>query len=100
MIRHIVMWKLKEEAEGKTKAENIQVIKSALEAMKGVVPGIIDLEVGVDVYDPQGNHDLVLITSFAGINELNVYQDHIEHQKVKNIVKPLVSTRAAIDYEF
>ena len=47
MIKHIVMWKFKEEAEGKSRAENIAIVKADLEALKGVIPQITDdFEVG------------------------------------------------------
>jgi len=49
MIKHIVMWRFKKEAEGKTKEENIQIIKKDLEALKGVIPQINELEVGVNI---------------------------------------------------
>lgn len=38
MIRHIVMFQFKEEAEGRTKVENLQIAKSMLESLVGVVP--------------------------------------------------------------
>ena len=41
MLKHIVMWKLKEFAEGKTKAENALIMKESLERLVGIVPEII-----------------------------------------------------------
>ena len=38
MLKHIVMWKLKEFAEGKTKAENALIMKESLERLVGIVP--------------------------------------------------------------
>lgn len=38
MLKHVVMWKLKETAEGKTKLKNAQFMKEHLEALWGVVP--------------------------------------------------------------
>lgn len=40
MLKHIVMWKLKEFAEGKTKAENALIMKESLERLVGIVPEI------------------------------------------------------------
>ena len=48
MIRHIVFWKLKDTAEGKTKQENAEHIKKSLESLKGIIPGMIDAEVGIN----------------------------------------------------
>ena len=49
MIRHVVLWKLKEQAEGRSKMENAKMIKVQLEALPGLVPEIRRLEVGADV---------------------------------------------------
>lgn len=48
MLKHIVMWKLKEFAEGKTKAENALIMKENLERLVGIVPEIISLQVGIN----------------------------------------------------
>ena len=48
MLKHIVMWKLKEFAEGKTKAENALIMKESLERLVGIVPEIISLQVGIN----------------------------------------------------
>ena len=47
MIRHIVMWKLKESAEGASRAENAVRLKEKLEGCRNIVPGILHLEVGL-----------------------------------------------------
>ncbi|HEY3596095.1 MAG TPA: Dabb family protein, partial [Paraburkholderia sp.] len=47
MIRHIVMWKLKDHAEGATRAQNALKLKAKLEACRAIVPGILHLEVGL-----------------------------------------------------
>ena len=49
MIKHIVMWKLKDEAEGNSKDENAKIIKNSLEDLKGKINEIVDIEVVIDV---------------------------------------------------
>ena len=49
MIKHIVMWKLKESAEGRTKQENAWMIKQELEQLKGTIREIVSLEVGINI---------------------------------------------------
>ena len=51
MVKHIVMWKLKEEAEGKTKKENAEIIKSSLESLKNKISEIVEIEVGINWND-------------------------------------------------
>ena len=46
MLKHIVMWKLKEFSEGKTKVENAIIMKESLERLVGIVPEIKSLQVG------------------------------------------------------
>lgn len=63
MVRHIVLWNLKETAEGKTKAENAAIIKERLEALAGQIDGLLKAEVTVN-YNPKGM-DLCLYSEFA-----------------------------------
>ena len=62
MVKHIVMWKLKEEALEHTKAENAKKIKELLEALPGVIPDILELQVGIN--ENGGEFDAVLVTKF------------------------------------
>ena len=77
MIRHIVFWKLKDSAEGKTKRENAEYIKKSLEALKGVVPGLIDAEVGIN--ENGGAFDAALNSCFESMEALKAYDIHPEH---------------------
>ena len=54
MIKHIVMWNLEDVAEGNSRDENARRIKKGLESLKGVIDGIIHLEVGINV-NPKGS---------------------------------------------
>lgn len=99
MIRHIVMWTLKDQAEGKSKAENIALMKAKLEALPGVVPGVLELEVGTDPFEAVPATDIVLCTKFASKEDLAAYAVHPEHLKVVAFVKAVVAERRVIDYE-
>ena len=101
MIRHIVMWKLKAEAEGKTKAENALIIKESLEALKGVAPTLVEIEVGVnDTETPESNYDVVLNCTFASVADLNDYQVHPAHQAAAVYIKKVVESRVCVDYQY
>lgn len=95
MIKHIVMWKVKEEVSDADKLE----IKRQLEALKGVVPTLIDIEVGIDVLGSEQSKDVVLYSEFASMEDLQAYNEHPEHVKVVGFVKPRVCERHAVDYE-
>ncbi len=95
MIKHIVMWKFKDEVAEADKLE----MKRQLEALKGVVPSLIDIEVGMDVVGSDASKDMVLYSEFAALDDLKAYAIHPEHLKVVEFVKPLVCERAVVDYE-
>jgi len=72
-----------------------------LQALVGVVPGIELLEVGSkQAASPADNFDVVLISEFKTWADLQAYAVHPEHQKVVAFAKEVVSSRAAVDYEF
>ena len=99
MIKHIVMWRLKETAMGNTKKENALIIKQKLEALKSVIPGIIKMEVGIDFSGTEASSDVVLYSEFESREALNNYQDHPEHDAVRNFVKEVRTERRLVDYK-
>ncbi len=98
VIRHIVMWKLKETAEGATRAENVAKFKTLLEACRDLVPGTLHLEVGVAGEGLDSTYDLALLSDFADKAALDAYQIHPEHLVVKDFAKRVVESRQAVDY--
>lgn len=99
MIRHIVMFQFKEEAEGRTKAENLQIAKSMLESLVGVVPTLKNLYVALNHKDANNeNYDLVLASEYEDMEDLNAYQIHEAHKKVSEFIGKVRETRACIDF--
>lgn len=94
MIKHIVMWKFKDGIPDSDKLE----MKGRLESLKGVVPTLIDIEVGLDVVHSDASKDMVLYSEFNSLDDLKAYAEHPEHLKVVEFVKPLVCERAVVDY--
>ena len=99
MIKHIVMWKLKDFSEGRSKAENIQIMKSMLEALNGKIPGLEMLEVGLNINTSDMGFDLVLYSEFKDEKALETYQNHPEHLIVREFVGKVREKRAVADYE-
>lgn len=95
MIKHIVMWKFKDEVAETDKLE----MKKRLESLKGVVPTLIDIEIGMDVVGSDASKDMVLYSEFRSLEDLKSYAEHPEHLKVVDFVKPLVCERHTVDYE-
>ncbi|NLM34514.1 MAG: Dabb family protein [Clostridiales bacterium] len=99
MIKHIVMWKLKEFAEGKSKLENAQIIKSDLEALKDKIEQIKYIEVGININESEQAYDVVLYSEFNSMEDLNTYQNHPEHVKVAEFVGKVREARVVTDYD-
>lgn len=95
MIKHIVMWKFK---EGVAEADKLAV-KHGLEALMGVTPTLINIEVGLDMLGTDQSKDMVLYSEFQSLEDLKAYATHPEHLKVGELLKPLVCERHAVDYE-
>ncbi len=95
MIKHIVMWKFKDEVAKSAKLE----MKRRLESLKGVVPSLVDIEIGLNCIQSPAAKDMVLYSEFASIEDLAAYANHPEHLKVVEFVKPLVCERHVVDYE-
>lgn len=98
MIKHIVMWKLKDFAEGCSRKENAQKIKTMLEALKGKIEQIVYLEVGINAISSDMAYDAVLISEFEDEQQLKEYKNHPEHVKVSGFVAKVKENRAVVDY--
>lgn len=100
MIKHIVMWKIKENVDGNTKMESSKIVKDMLESLKGKVEEIVELKVGINILESDASYDLVLDSKFKTNEELNTYQKHPEHLKVGKDIAKYIESRVVVDYEF
>ncbi len=99
MIVHIVMWRLQDHAQGNSKAVNAQTAKEKLEALNGVIPGLVKLEVGIDFSQSEFSGDLVLYSELESREALAAYQQHPAHVEAGRFVKAICSERQVVDYE-
>ena len=88
MLIHTVMWKFCD-AEGKTKAENIEIVKEGLESLITKVPTLQSIEFFKNEVECDRNFDAMLA--------LDAYKNHPEHQKVAAYVAKVTCGRAAVD---
>ncbi|MDR9418577.1 Dabb family protein [Gracilimonas sp.] len=100
MIKHVVMWKLKEVAEGKTKAENAETMKKLLEDLPSKIDELKSAEVGINMLegDDEAICDVVLTVSCDSKEDLEAYGGHPDHRKVVSFIKKVVSERRVVDY--
>jgi len=100
MIKHIVVFQLKETANGKSKADNAHELKIRLLELKDKIGEILEIEVGIKSDKaPDTNYDVILTTKFSGFDELDIYRVHPEHVKVVNFIGEIGDKRVAIDYD-
>jgi hypothetical protein len=98
MIKHIVMWKLKEVAECGDRLQNARKMKHDLEALKSKIPQIRHIEVGLNSLPSEGSYDVALSAEFENEKDLETYQKHPEHLKVAEFIGTVRERRAVVDY--
>ena len=99
MIRHIILWKLKESVTGENKEKVVADMKQHLQALVGVVPGLVSLQVVITPME-SSNADVMLDSVLENEEALKGYQVHEEHVKVANTyVRPFTEVRMCMDYE-
>jgi hypothetical protein len=98
MIKHIVMFRFKDFAEGADRAENIKSLKSRLEALENIIDEIKFFEVGVNFGNSDAAYDLALCSEFESKEDLYSYQKNPEHMKVADFVKKVCENRGVSDY--
>ena len=98
MIKHVILWKLKEmpaEKRATVKAN----MKQHLEALKGNIPGLLDIRVYTAPLD-SSNVDVMLDTTFESTDALKNYAVHPDHVLVADtFVRPFTAVRSCMDYE-
>jgi len=92
MVKHIVMWKLKNKADS-------EIIRDKLNDLMGKIPGLLKIEVGIDFSDNDAAFHMVLIAELKSKEALEAYRIHPDHQAVIPLVQTAAIDRAVVDYE-
>ncbi len=99
MVKHIILWTLKEELTDQEKAAAKAEIKAGLEGLAGKIPGLLEIKVYSEGL-PSSNVDLMLDSSFVDEAALKGYAVHPEHVAVADgKVRPYTATRSCMDFE-
>lgn len=99
MIKHIVMWKLKDTAEGADKATNAALMKQKLDACAQLSPGTLKFEVVLAQPGLEATYDIMLYSEFASREALAEYVAHPTHKAVMPFIAAVRSERQCMDYE-
>ena len=100
MVKHVILWQLKDELSGMEMDRVKAGIKEGLESLQGKIPGLVDIKVNITGLS-SSNADLMLDSTFEDEAALKGYAVHPEHVAVANgKVRPYTKTRLCLDYEF
>ena len=103
MIRHVVMWKLKDKAEGSSKEKNAKKMKLILEGLKINIEEIKNVEVGINITeDDEGTGsawDVVLISDFESELNYTMYTRNSHHKKAIKFINSVIEERRFVDYK-
>jgi len=97
MIKHIVMWNVLGNSPEDKMAAASQV-KSSFEGLIGQIPGLVRLEVGIDVSRVSYACDMVLYSEFVDTDALASYANHPAHLEVRDRIAGLRIARYQVDY--
>ena len=99
MVKHIILWQLKDEFSEEEKVSIRAGIKEGLEGLAGKIPGLTEIKVQTQML-PSSNVDVMLDSTFVDEVALKGYAVHPAHVEVADTkVRPYTKTRACIDYE-
>ena len=99
MVKHIILWQLKDEFSEEEKVNIRAGIKEGLEGLAGKIPGLTEIKVQTQML-PSSNVDVMLDSTFVDEAALKGYAVHPAHVEVADTkVRPYTKTRACIDYE-
>lgn len=99
MIKHIILWKIKEDKSEEEKKQIKIGVKSGLEGLRGVVPGLQSISVVTEGL-PSSNADIMLDSEFESEEALKNYAVHPAHVKVADEnVRPFMEVRMCMDFE-
>lgn len=99
MIKHVVLFKLKEFATPTEKLNKMRQIKMGLENLRTIIPEISSIEVGLNT-NPKEKFDISLITTHKTMEDLAAYAGHPHHLSVSKIIREVLEDRSCVDFEY
>ena len=99
MVKHIIIWTLKDSLSAEEKNIIKQTAKKNLEALVGKIDGLTEMKIQTELL-PTSNGEMMLNSTFTSFEALHAYAIHPAHQEVANRdVRPYIATRSCADFE-
>lgn len=100
MVKHIILWQLKDELTIEEKTSVKEGIRTGLEGLQGRIDGLVEIKVQCQSLD-SSNADVMLYSVFENEDALKAYAVHPAHVEVADTkVRPYTKTRLCLDFEF
>lgn len=99
MVRHIVLFKLKNTVSEQEKLRVMHAFKNAIEALPAEISVIRKIEVGLNINKDE-SFDIALSSEFDSLEDVNFYASHPAHVAAAALLKDIKESRACVDYVF
>jgi len=100
MIKHVIMFKFKEEYEGKSKAELIELAAGKSRALMGKIPTLRSSATNLNCAESPINYDMVIELTFDDLAGMGEFHVHPLHMELVHLLDSAAESIAAVDYEF
>ncbi|HBE77127.1 MAG TPA: stress protein [Firmicutes bacterium] len=94
MIVNHVLLKLKDREQ-----DHVKKAQEVLLGLKGKIEVLLDIQVETNIRPSDSSYDLLLITKFASLENMNVYLSHPAHLEVAKYIGSVLDTQASLCYE-
>ena len=99
MVKHVILWQLKDELTAEEKVTIKREMKESLEALVGKIPGLVEMKIQTE-YLASSNAEVMLDSTFEDEAALKGYAVHPEHVAIADgKVRPYTKTRMCLDFE-
>lgn len=98
MVKHIVLFKLKDEAPAEVRLAAMNAFKAAIEALSAKIPFIRSIEVGLNI-NPAETWSIALYSEFDSLDDVRRYAVHPDHVAAGKLLAEVRESRACVDYE-
>ncbi len=102
MIKHIVMMKFFDFADGREKSENLVIAKQMIDEFEKNIEGVIEMKCGLNVYNPESPKafDIVIDSIFHNFEDLENYKNHFLHLELVDFLNKVREKTQYVDYIF